>query len=309
MRSYHLRSKQLGIAVISAMLIAALVATIASYFLFEQQMVVNRIDNHFSASQARRMSDAAIEWSRAIMAEDAQLGPVDHLQEPWARKLPATPFESGVISGFILDEQAFFNLNNLSHSNGSNDAESQALKLFMTEAGGSADAVDALVDWIDKDLEVTLPNGAEDNAYIARAASYKTANQLLTEIGNLSRVMGFNNNIIGRNTQYFVVLPEVTPINFNTASAEVLRLAFPALGQFELDAIVEQRNSEPFKNTAELMKIWEGKPMVTESQIAVGSHYFLVNAQANYGKATVNGSALLKRDGAGWPKIIWKKYT
>ena len=255
------------------------------------------------------MSNAAIEWSRAIMAEDAKLGPIDHLHEAWARKLPATPFESGLINGFILDEQAFFNLNNLSQSNGSNEAALQALKLFMAKAGGNPEAVNALVDWIDKDREVTLPNGAEDNAYIAQAAPYKTANQLLTEIGNLSRVMGFNNNTVARNTQYFVVLPEVTPINFNTASAEVLRLAFPALGQLELDAIMAQRNIAPFQNTAELMGILGDKAKVAENQIAVGSRYFLVNTQAVYGKTTVNVSALLKRDGAGWPKIIWKKYT
>jgi general secretion pathway protein K len=309
MRSRHSPANQLGMAVISAMLIAALVAAMASYLLFEQQLVINQVDNHLSASQARRMSNAAIEWSRAIMAEDAKLGPIDHLHEAWARKLPATPFESGLINGFILDEQAFFNLNNLSQSNGSNEAALQALKLFMAKAGGNPEAVNALVDWIDKDREVTLPNGAEDNAYIAQAAPYKTANQLLTEIGNLSRVMGFNNNTVARNTQYFVVLPEVTPINFNTASAEVLRLAFPALGQLELDAIMAQRNIAPFQNTAELMGILGDKAKVAENQIAVGSRYFLVNTQAVYGKTTVNVSALLKRDGAGWPKIIWKKYT
>jgi general secretion pathway protein K len=309
MRSRQSPANQLGMAVISAMLIAALVAAMASYLLFEQQLVINQVDNHLSASQARRMSNAAIEWSRAIMAEDAKLGPIDHLHEAWARKLPATPFESGLINGFILDEQAFFNLNNLSQSNGSNEAALQALKLFMAKAGGNPEAVNALVDWIDKDREVTLPNGAEDNAYIAQAAPYKTANQLLTEIGNLSRVMGFNNNTVARNTQYFVVLPEVTPINFNTASAEVLRLAFPALGQLELDAIMAQRNIAPFQNTAELMGILGDKAKVAENQIAVGSRYFLVNTQAVYGKTTVNVSALLKRDGAGWPKIIWKKYT
>jgi general secretion pathway protein K len=309
MRSRHSLANQLGMAVISAMLIAALVAAMASYLLFEQQLVINQVDNHLSASQARRMSNAAIEWSRAIMAEDAKLGPIDHLHEAWARKLPATPFESGLINGFILDEQAFFNLNNLSQSNGSNESALQALKLFMAKAGGNPEAVNALVDWIDKDREVTLPNGAEDNAYLAQAAPYKTANQLLTEIGNLSRVMGFNNNTVARNTQYFVVLPEVTPINFNTASAEVLRLAFPALGQLELDAIIAQRNIAPFQNTAELMGILGDKAKVADNQIAVGSRYFLVNTQAVYGKTTVNVSALLKRDGAGWPKIIWKKYT
>jgi hypothetical protein len=41
----------------------------------------------------------------------------------------------------------------------------------------------------------------------------------------------------------------------------------------------------------------------------VGSNYFLVNTQVHYGKTVINASALLKRDGAGWPKILWKRYT
>jgi len=309
MRRFNLHTKQQGIAVVSAMLIAALVASIASYLLFKHQMLINQIENHFAASQARWISNAGMEWSRAILAEDAKLGPADHLREPWARKLPAIPFESGTISGFILDEQAFFNLNNLSRQVSGKDAELQAFKHFMTEAGGNPGAVDALVDWMDKDDDVTLPNGAEDNAYIVQASPYKTANQLLTEVGNLSRVMGFTTEMIMKTGQHCVVLPEVTPININTASAEVLSLAFPELSQLEVESIISLRNSQPFDSPGELLKALSDKSKISEGQISVGSNYFLVNTQVHYGKTVINASALLKRDGAGWPKILWKRYT
>jgi general secretion pathway protein K len=314
MKSHNLNIKERGIAVISAMLIAALVASISSFLLFEHQMLINRIENHFSATQARWMSMASIEWSRAIMADDAKLGQIDHLKEPWATKLPKTSFESGTIQGFILDEQAFFNLNNLSRSTISNDNESQALKRFISQAGGNTSAVDALVDWIDKDSEVTLPNGAEDNTYIAQALSYKSANQLLTEIGNLSRVLGFTNEMVARVAQYSVVLPEVTPVNINTASAEVLRFAFPELTQFQVESIIAQRNKKSFENIGEFIKMLSdvsqlSSKKILANQISVGSKYFLVNVQARYGKTTVNTSALLLRNNTGWPQIIWKKYS
>jgi general secretion pathway protein K len=170
MKSHDLQIKQQGIAVISAMLIAALVASISAYLLFQHQMLINQIENHFSASQARWMSDAAVEWSRAILAEDAKLGVVDHLKEPWSRRLPPTPFETGTIKGSITDQQAFLNLNNLSGSV-SGSVDSQAFKKLISEAGGNPGVVDALVDWIDADFEVTLPNGAEDNVYIAQACA------------------------------------------------------------------------------------------------------------------------------------------
>jgi general secretion pathway protein K len=314
MRRHNLNTKQRGIAVITAMLIASLVTSIASYLLFKHQMLINQIENHFSATQARWMSVASVEWSRAIMAEDAKLGQIDHLKEPWATKLPKTSFETGSIRGFILDEQAFFNLNNLSRSTISNDNESQALKHFITQTGGNTGAVDALVDWIDKDSEVTLPNGAEDNTYIAQALSYKSANQLLTETGNLSRVLGFTNEMVAKVSQYCVVLPEITPININTASAEVLSFAFPELTQFQVESIIAQRNKQPFENVGEFTKILSDISQlslnkISANQISVGSHYFLVNVQARYDKTTVNTSALLRRNNSGWPQIIWKKFS
>jgi hypothetical protein len=58
-----------------------------------------------------------------------------------------------------------------------------------------------------------------------------------------------------------------------------------------------------------LIKVLGDKPKIIQSQISVGSHYFLVITQTRYGKTTVNASALLKREEAGWPQIIWKKYT
>ena len=306
MKRLHLHTKQQGIAVISAMLIASLVASISAYLLFQHQILINQIENHFSASQARWMSSAAVEWSRAILAEDAKLGTVDHLKEPWARRLPATPFETGTIKGFISDQQAFFNLNNLSR--GTTDV--QAFKKFISDAGGNAGAVDALVDWMDPDFEVTLPNGAEDNAYIAQAAPYKTANQQLTEVGNLSRVIGFTNEMLVKTAQYSVVLPEPTPINLNTASAEVLGLALPELSQFEVGSIISQRNTQPFESTGEVIQfLGDKQAKISENRIAVGSRYFLVNTQAHYGKTIVNATTLLKRDGSGWPQLIWKKYT
>jgi general secretion pathway protein K len=314
MKRHNLNIKERGIAVISAMLIAALVASISSYLLFEHQMLINRIENHFSATQARWMSNAAVEWSRAIMAEDAKLGQIDHLKEPWATKLPATSFEAGTIRGFILDQQAFFNLNNLSRSTMSHDNESQALKDFIAQAGGNTGAVDALVDWIDKDSEVTLPDGAEDNTYIAQALSYKSANQLLTEIGNLSRVLGFTNEMVARVSQYSVVLPEITPVNINTASSEVLRFTFPELTQFQVESIVAQRNKKSFENVGEFIKMLSdvsrlSSNKISANQVSVGSNYFLVNVQARYGKTTINTSALLRRNNSGWPQIIWKKYS
>ena len=250
---------QTGIAVVSAMLLAALVVSIASAIIFNQQRFINRLDNHFSATQARWMSEASIHWSRAILAEDAKSGLVDHLKENWAIKLPATPFEGGTVQGFITDEQQFCNLNNALQLSSTNRGGNEFFKRLLTSLNINLGSLDALNDWIDADSDVTYPYGAEDSHYLTQPIPYRAANQPLTEIGNLSRVQGFTDENIARLKQYCVVLPEPTTMNINTVSPELLALMLPELSQFEIQSIIAVRNLHPIEKIAEINKQLEQK--------------------------------------------------
>lgn len=303
------KNQQTGIAVVSAMLLAALIVSIAAAMVYEQQRFINRLDNHFSASQARWMADASIQWSRAILAEDAKAGVVDSLQDKWAVKLPATPFEGGTIKGFISDQQQYCNLNNLMQAKTDNQANIAFFKHLLPTLGSKADAVDALTDWIDADSEISYPYGAETDHYLAQAISYRAANQPLTELGNLSRIQGFSPELISKLRHFCTVLPEVTPININTASPELLELILPELSAFELQTIIAARALHPFASVSDIAKLLEqSKLTLSDAQFSVGSHYFLVTSQSQFGKSIMHSEALLKRDASGWPQLIWKRY-
>ena len=304
-----LPNREIGIAVVSAMLLAVLVVSIASAIIFEQQRFINRLDNHFSATQARWMAEASIHWSRAILAEDAKSGPVDHLKENWAIRLPDTPFEGGTIRGFITDEQQFCNLNNATVADTANRGGNAFLKRLLTSLNISTGNLDALIDWIDVDSDVTYPYGAEDAHYLTQPIPYQIANQPLTEIGNLSRVQGFTEENITRLKQYCVVLPEKTTVNINTVSPELLGLMLPELSEFELQTIIAMRNIQPIESIAAINKQLEQKKItLSENEFSVGSRFFLVTSQTQFGKSTIKLEALLKRDGGGWPQLIWKRY-
>lgn len=299
------KNRQAGIAVVSAMLLAALVVSIAAAMVYQQQRYINRLDNHFSATQARWMAEASIHWSRAILAEDAKGGPVDHLKENWAIRLPATPFEGGTVKGFITDQQQYCNLNNLMQA-GSDD---EFLRRLLSSIGSNPDAIDALKDWIDPDSDITYPYGAESDHYLTQPIPYRAGNQPLIEIGNLSRVQGFNEESIAKLRHYCSVLPEPTPVNVNTASPELLGLMLPELSQFELQTIVTARGLHPFENISEVGKLLEpSKINLSDSQFSVGSRYFIVTSQTQFGKSTIRIEALLKRDGGSWPQLLWKRY-
>ena len=304
-----LPNRETGIAVVSAMLLAALVVSIASAIIFEQQRFINRLDNHFSATQARWMAEASIHWSRAILAEDAKSGPVDHLKENWAIRLPDTPFEGGAIRGFITDEQQYCNLNNATLADTANRSGNAFFKKLLTSLNISTGNLDALIDWIDVDSDVTYPYGAEDAHYLTQPIPYRTANQPLTEIGNFSRVQGFTEENITRLKQYCVVLPEKTTVNINTVSPELLGLMLPELSEFELQTIIATRNVQPIESIAAINKQLEQKKItLSENEFSVGSRFFLVTSQTQFGKSTIKLEALLKRDGGGWPQLIWKRY-
>lgn len=304
----RLQSREAGLAVISAMLFAALVVTIASTIVFNQQRFINQLDNHFSATQARWISDASIHWSRAILAEDKKSGAVDHLKENWAIQLPTTPFEGGTIRGYIKDGQQFCNLNNTTFST-SNNNESGFFERLVSALNISTGGLDALKDWIDTDSYVTQPYGAEDSHYIIQPIPYRIANQPLTEIGNLSRVQGFNEENIAKLKQFCVVLPEKTTMNINTVSPELLGLMLPDLSEFELQTIIAARSARPFEDLGEINKLLEQKKiLLKEDEFSVGSNFFLVTSQTTFGKSTINSEALLMRNGDGWPQLIWKRY-
>ena len=302
-------NRESGIAVVTAMLLAALVVSIASAIIFEQQRFINRLDNHFSATQARWMAEASIHWSRAILAEDAKSGPVDHLKENWAIRLPDTPFEGCTIRGFITDEQQFCNLNNATLADTTNRGGNVFFKRLLTSLNISTGNLDTLIDWIDADSDVTYPYGAEDAHYLTQPIPYRIANQPLTEIGNLSRVQGFTEENITRLKQYCVVLPEKTTVNINTVSPELLGLMLPELSEFEIQTIIATRNVQPIESIAAINKQLEQKKItLSENEFSVGSRYFLVTSQTQFGKSTIKLEALLKRDGGGWPQLIWKRY-
>ena len=307
--AHKLADRQTGIAVVSAMLLAAFVVAISSAMIFNQQRYINQLENHFSATQARWMAEASIHWSRAILAEDAKSGAVDHLKENWAIQLPVTPFEGGAIRGFITDEQQFCNLNNAVFAGVNSSDGNHFFKRLMTALNINTSALDALIDWIDKDSEITFPYGAEDAHYLTKPVPYRIANQPLTELGNLSRIQGFTEENIASLKQYCVVLPEKTTININTVSPELLNLMLPDLSEFDLLTIIAARDARPFENLAEINKQLEQKKIsLSEDEFSVGSRFFLVTSQTQFGKSTIRSEALLKRDGEGWPQLIWKKY-
>lgn len=299
-----MKTYQSGIAVISAMLLAALTTVIVAQTIWQQQLLMSELENQLNASQAQWMTDAAIQWARPILAEDNKTNAIDHHQELWATRLPSTKIEGGKISGQIIDMQQFFNLNNVKNENSSQQALSRLLnKLSLNET-----LMPALMDWLDEDDIANGAEGVESNYYSEQTPAYLAANQALVEMGNLIRVKDFDAETVNKLRPFVTVLPKNTELNVNTASAEVLSFVLPEINLQEAQSLVAYRNVTPFLSIADFRERMPDQEVdIGNINLSVNSRYFLVTCIAQIDRTSVRVEALLYRDDTGWPVVIWKR--
>lgn len=299
--------QQRGVAVIAAMLLAALTTIVVGQLVWQQQLLISELENQQNATQANLIADAAIQWARAILAEDALSSNIDHNQEVWATKLPNIPTEGGKISGQIIDQQQFLNLNNLVNDN----SAQAALNRLLASLRLSNSLTYTLMDWLDTDDISNGADGAESNYYRSLTPAYQAANQLLTEPGNLIRVKGYDQAAINKIAPFTTVLPKNTELNVNTASAEVLSIMLPDTSLDVAQGIVSARNIAFFKDLNDFktraFTSENNNIDTTNINLSVETHYFLVNCNAQFERTNLNATALLYRDGKGWPTVVWKR--
>ncbi|TXT24709.1 MAG: proteinral secretion pathway protein K [Gallionellaceae bacterium] len=300
------RFGQNGVALVLVMLIVALATTLAAFMTARQNLWQRQIESQLDRAQARRVGIAAVDWARAVLADDARAGNSDHEKEIWAMRLPAMPVENGEINGMIEDRQGLFNLNNLVRNGATSAPDVAQFRRLLEMLGLSGELATALSDWMDADSETAYPGGAEDLYYLAQARPYRAANRPLAEMGDLALVKGFDGRTVETLRAYITVLPDPGPINVNFAPPEVLAAVAQNLTLADARLLVQQRDGHPFKDVADFrQRLPHGGVIVSDGNISASSQFFLVTGRASIGGAQVSTNALLRR-ASGWPDVVWQ---
>jgi general secretion pathway protein K len=329
----HSATSQRGVAIIMAMLVVALATSVAAYAAWQQNLWIRRTENLGNQAQALAVSRAALYFGRLVLVEDLKNSDTathDHLQENWAKYALVTPVEGGSVSGGIKDQQGLFNVNNLAANT---DAQQQSFQLqWFTALLAALDLptslADALQDYIDLDDQGPF----EDLTYLGKPEPYRTANQPLQSLDELSRIQGFDDAVIRKLKPFITAIPVIVPpaqgasaptipvtlLNVNTAPKEVLDAVF---GTPAGEQIVALRDKAPFKELAEfetqtstLLPAADPNNPATHpwsaTNIDVKSNYFLVSAVSQFGATQTGLLALILRVNAStWPAIMWQKQT
>ena len=284
-----LKRSQHGIALITILVMVALATILAATIAKHQRNTAESTAYLMRQNQALLYAKSAEAFFSELLVDDAQnTAEVDHLQETWAKPMPAFPVEDGFVSGRLEDESGKFNLNALVKSDKKpNEAAKLWFEKLLVRVGLPAQLSEAVIDWQDEDDEVSGPMGAESAYYQSLAQGYLAPNRAFYNVEQLKLVRGFE----GRNYQLIAPYVSALPsnelkVNVNTAPALVLASIDPKLDVSAIQNLQRQRqaNLEHFSNVNEL---WEVDPFkqVDEAQRAAVNDF--LGVQSNYFKARI----------------------
>ena len=304
-----IKHKQIGAALLMAILIVALVATTVVFMAGQQSLWTQQAGHLAARGQTAALARAAIDWARGVLAQDARDSKVDHPGEAWAQRLSALPLESGDLGGAITDQQAQFNLNNLVRNGQDSEADIALFKRLLTQLQLPPELAHSLLDWIDQDNAVHYPGGAEDSDYLLGDAPYRTANRPLLSVEELYRVRGFNRAIIERLAPFVTALPERSAVNINSAPREILSALLPDLAETDISTVLENRKNAYFKSKQDFRaRLPKPSPALRDEHYDVASRYFLAAVRVRSSDVDSAYAALLVRPVAGgWPDIVWQR--
>ena len=299
---------QRGLALITAVLVVAIVATTAATLALGEQVWLRQSQNMADRAQAVSLRQGALNYAAILLARDLSLNNnnVDHLGELWAQPLPPLPVEGGMITFRVSDAQGLFNLNNLVTNGAPSTTDIEMFRRLLESLLLNPELRYALLDWLDIDNNVS-PAGAEDTEYLALSKPYRAANRLLESVDELRLIRGFDAKTVEKLRPYVVALPGRTTVNVNTAPELVLAALFTTPPLAALKLLVDSRATQPFTDAANFASRVPPSNVPLTSLYGVATSYFLVNIDIRYGRLQRRTLALIQR-AAGKPAVIlWQQ--
>ena len=284
MRTPHHPSRQRGAALLTAMIIVTLVATLAAAMVWQQWRAVQVESAERARAQSAWILSGALDFARLILKEDLRSGRPTALTEPWATPLAEARLSTflavdkanaddgpeAFLSGSIADAQARYNLTNLvipragAVAASVDPAELQTLERLCQSVG------------IETGIALRIANGLRDAIDGTSAA----APLLPASVAQLTW-LGIDAASVQALQPYVVLLgPNVqTPINVNTASQEVLAAVIKGLDLATAEHLVQVRQRTPFKDIATSFAAQVSGLTLPPGRLDVRSNYFDVRGR------------------------------
>jgi len=304
-------NRQRGAALVTVLLVVAVVTVICSSLIARQQLAIRASGNQLASQQAKLYALGGEALGLAVLMRDLKepgsdpMNPVDHPLELWAKPLPAFPIEQGEISVRIEDLAGRFNVNSLVADDRVNKLAVERFQRLLLRLEIETPYAERLIDWLDKDQEPTGEFGAEDNQYLLAQPPYRTAGQEMQDASEMRLLLGMTEEHYRRLRPYIAALPAKVPLNVNTASAVVLSSLSDSLDLAAAGALLTGRGREGYRDVrAFLDQPAMAGTGVREVGLAVGSNYYLARSEVRLDERREILSSTLQRDSQGNIRVL-----
>ncbi len=331
--------RQHGAALLAAMLTVALVATFAAAAMWQQWRAVEVESAERARVQSAWLLVGALDWSRLILREDlfARGGDgTDHLAEPWAVPLEearlstflaagpegaaaepdaSTDTANAFLSGQITDLQSRLNAYNLVEGGAVSAPALRQFSRLFDALGLPQQELQQLAEGLRKAMAQSNAAGAGNTGAgtaTGTAAPAAAAPADLASVPLMPRSftqltwLGLSASTVAALEPYATLLPRRTPVNLNTASAQVLQASIEGLDMAGAQRLVQARESQHFKTTADATRQLGGSLQIPPETHSTMSSYYEVRGRLRLGDTVVEERSLVYKAGST-ARTLWRE--
>jgi general secretion pathway protein K len=122
----------------------------------------------------------------------------------------------------------------------------------------------------------------------------------MTSVDSLLDIPGYTPEMVARLRPFVTVLPSVTAVNMNTASAEVIAAVVPEMSVSAAQTLVARRQTVFFRNAGDVQLALRASGVqmtsIDPNQLDVNTSYFLIHGRVQHERAVVDRTTLVYRD-------------
>ena len=172
-------SAQRGIALLTALVLVAIAAVLATAIAFASAMSARRATHRVRRrSEPARRRGCRSDGGLSCSSSRSECTPGCRSISPGRRPTVRCELLPGVTLEFaqLEDQQGKFNINNLAPSGGATERDCDAqFQQLLALVGLETKWAPLMADWIDADNEPNFPDGAEDSVYLTQTPPYRAA--------------------------------------------------------------------------------------------------------------------------------------
>lgn len=320
MISHNKTLRQAGVALLTAMLTVTLVATFAAAAMWQQWRGVEVEAAERARVQSGWILTGALDWARLILREDARAGDADHLSEPWAIPLKDVRLSSflstdrstdnsdreAFLSGQIIDLQSRLNVANLIEGNVVSESGINSFGRLFATLGLPPEELTLLTGNM---LRASQSSNPADQPPVTQTIARETVALLMPERVSELLWLGLTGESLTLLTPHITLLPIRTPVNINTASAEVLYASTAGMEMADAQKLVTARQRGHLRSLSDAVRISSGRPgQFNDSLHTVSTRFFEVRGSLRLDEITLQERSLLQRDGLN-VRTLWRNRT